>query len=173
MPEITLPEIHLRDVKLPDGLRDMNRQDIANAIGNVKADLKKLEMPDIDLSKVELPKAIEDRLPNRKRSNKLMPLLGLAAVGSMIAAAWYLITSPTAGTKIRETADRLWTKATGRTTDLGRYDDEQDLGSLLQNQDPAFETPSALGDTWSETMDDLGNGTPVGPGRTEETTPAH
>ena len=60
MPDISLPEIHLPDFKLPEGLRDMNRHDIQNAIGDRMP--KKIEMPDVDLSKVELPKVVEDRL---------------------------------------------------------------------------------------------------------------
>ena len=82
MPDITLPEVKLPDVKLPEGLRDMNRHDIQAALNDRMP--KKVEMPDVDLSKVDLPKvdlakaqksverrlkdvdlpkAVEDRLP--------------------------------------------------------------------------------------------------------------
>src|SRR6185295_8121286 len=107
MPDISLPEIHLPDVKLPGGLRDMNRHDIQNAINDRLP--KKVEMPDVDLSKIDLPKAVEDRLsqvekavnrldlpkaiedrmPGRKRSNPILPLAALLAIGSMFAAAWW------------------------------------------------------------------------------------
>ena len=92
MPDITMPEVKLPDVKLPEGLRDMNRHDIQAAINERKP--KKIEMPDVDLSKVdlpkidlskaqksverrlkdvELPKAVEDRLPGRRRTNPILP----------------------------------------------------------------------------------------------------
>src|SRR5258705_13069651 len=60
MPDLSLPEIHLPDIKLPEGLRDMNRHDIQNAISDRMP--KKIQMPDVDLSNVELPKAVENRL---------------------------------------------------------------------------------------------------------------
>jgi hypothetical protein len=39
------------DIKLLDGLRDMNKRDIQNALGDRLP--KKVEMPDVDLSKVD------------------------------------------------------------------------------------------------------------------------
>jgi hypothetical protein len=60
MPDLSFPDIHLPDIKLPDGLRDMNRQDIQTAIGDRMP--KRSDMPAIDLSRVDLPKAVEDRL---------------------------------------------------------------------------------------------------------------
>ena len=144
MPDLSLPEIRLPDIKLPEGLRDMNRHDIQNALGDRLP--KKIEMPDVDLSKVDLPKAlddrltklekaikdidlekaiskidlpkaVEDRIPGRKRSNPILPLAALLAVGSMFAAAWYLITSPTASDKVRETAERIKARVTGPIMD--------------------------------------------------------
>ena len=108
MPDISMPEVHLPDIKLPEGLRDINRRDIQNAINDRMP--KKIEMPDVDLSKVELPKAVEDRLkqvekkldsidlskvelpkavqdrlPGRRRSNPILPLAAILAVGSAFA----------------------------------------------------------------------------------------
>ena len=99
MPDISLPDVHLPDIKLPDGLRDMNRRDIQSAINDRMP--RKIEMPDVDLSKVELPKAVddrlktlekrldsidlskvplpkvvEDRLPRKRRSNPFLPFAG-------------------------------------------------------------------------------------------------
>ncbi len=184
MPDISLPEIHLPDIKLPEGLRDMNRHDIQNAIGDRLP--KKLEMPDVDLSKVELPKAVEarlsqiekainkidlpkaveDRLPGRKRTNPILPVAAFVAVSSMIAAAWWLITSPDAATKVRETADRIRAKVTGAETGMVRYDDDADLGSLLP--DPAQNRPSAEAETWPDTFADLGETVAAGNGSTTE-----
>ena len=184
MPDISLPEIHLPDIKLPDGLRDMNRHDIQNAISDRMP--KKIEMPDVDLSKVELPKAIEDRLdkvekaiskidlpksvesrlPGRKRSNPILPVAALLAVGSMFAAAWWLITSPTAGDKVREATDRLKARIGGRETGLQRYDDDGDLGSLLPN--PEQTRPSVENETWPDTFSELGQTVSAGNGASGE-----
>ena len=121
MPEITVPEIRLPDVKLPEGLRDMSRKDIEAAINSrlprkielPEVDLSKVDLGKVDLSRLELPKAVEDRLPNRRRTNPLLPLAALAAIGSLVAAAWWLITSPTAMLRVRETADRIRSRING------------------------------------------------------------
>jgi hypothetical protein len=184
MPELSLPEIRLPDIKLPDGLRDMNRHDIQNAIGDRMP--RKIEAPDIDLSKIDLPKAVEkrldkiekaindldlpkaveSRLPGRKRSNPILPLAAIVAIGSMFAAAWYLITSPTAGTKVRETADRIKARVTGQETALTRYDDDNDLGSLLPNPDQT--RPSVEAETWPDTFADVGEEIHAGNGATSD-----
>lgn len=180
MPDISLPEIHFPEIKLPDSLRDMNRHDIQNAIGDRMP--KKIEMPDIDLSKVDLPKAVddrlarlekainrldlpkavEDRMPRRKRTNPILPIAALLAVGSMFAAAWWLITSPTAGLKVRQTADRLKARMSGQETGIQRYDDDGDLGSLLP--DPDQTRPSVENETWPDTFADLGQTVSAGNG---------
>ena len=182
MPDLSLPELHLPDIKLPDGLRDMNRHDIQSAISDRMP--KKIEMPDVDLSKVDLPKAIEDRLdkvekaikdidlpksvesrlPGRKKTNPILPVAALFAVGSMIAAAWWLITSPTAGVRIRETADRVKARLNGETA-VERYDNDGDLGSLLP--DPAQTRPTVENETWPDTFTDLGQTVAAGNGATE------
>jgi hypothetical protein len=140
MPDINLPEVKLPTVKLPDGWRDMSRDDIVNAAKDVRLP-KKVEMPDIDfskvdfskidLSKIELPKQVADRLPNRKRTNPILPIAGLVAIGAMIAAAWWLITSPVTGPRIRTAVNDLKSRMNGEPSDLIRYDDEEDLGSLV------------------------------------------
>jgi hypothetical protein len=154
MPEITMPEVKLPDIKLPEGLREMNKKDIQSALGDRLP--KKVEMPDVDLSKVEIPKAVDERLKRvekwvdsvdlskttagkaldermhpRRRPNPLLPIAALIAVLSAMAAAVWLITSPTATTRVRETADRTWRKVTGQNTDLMVRDDDDDLASLL------------------------------------------
>jgi hypothetical protein len=170
MPEITLPEVRLPEVRLPEGLREMNRKDIQSTL-NEKLP-KKIELPDVDLSKIDLskidlskvelpkaveerlPKAVEERLPNRRRTSPVLPLMAFAAVMAAIAAAWWLITSPTAATRVREGADRTWRKVTGQPTDLVRYDDDNDLGSLLPNPDQT--RPSAESEAWPDTFSELG-----------------
>jgi hypothetical protein len=170
MPDLSLPEIHLPDIKLPDGLRDMNRQDIQSAIGDRLP--KKVEMPDIDLSKVDLPKAVEarlskvekainkmdlpkaveDRLPQRKRSNPIFPLAAILAVGSMFVAAWWLITSPDAATRVQTTAKRIRARVTGEELAVQPYDNDADLGSLMSDDRAR---PSIQNETWPEKAEDL------------------
>ena len=179
MPDLSLPEIRLPDIKLPDGLRDMSRHDIQNAIGERMP--KKIEMPDVDLPKaveqrlnklekaianVDLPKAVQDRLPGRKRTNPILPVAAVLAVGSMIAAAWWLITSPTAVTKVREAADRVRLKVTGRTTDMVRFDDDEDLGSLLPES--GHDRPVVEAETWPDTLADLEQPVKTGNGSSAE-----
>ena len=159
MPEINLPEVKLPSVKLPEGLRDMNREDIVNAAKDVRLP-KKVEMPDIDFSKidfskidfskVELPKQLTDRLPNRKRTNPLVPIAGLMAIGAMIAAAWWLITSPVTGPRIRTAVNDLKTRMNGEPNDLIRYDDEKDLGSLVTDS-PVDTSPTLASNRYATT----------------------
>ena len=175
MPDISLPEIHLPDVKLPEGLRDMNRKDIQKAIGDIRTPRlpDRIEMPDIDLSKVEmpkalegrLPKAVESRLPVKRRSNPFLPLAALLAIGTMFAAAWWLITTPDAGLRVRQTVDRLRMKLTGQPTDVVLYDDDGNLTSLLPDEETS--RPTAEAESWPDTYADArqavraGNGSPV------------
>jgi hypothetical protein len=167
MPDISLPDIHLPDMKLPEGLRDMKRQDIQNAIGDrwprkiempdvdlSKVDLSKVDLSKVDLSKIELPKSVEKRLPGRRRTNPILPIAAIVAIGSLVAAAWWLITSPTAMVRVRDTADRLRARLNG-PLELERFDDEQHLGSLLP--EPNETRPSVEAETWPDTFSDVGD----------------
>ena len=168
MPEINLPEVKLPEIKWPDGLRDMSREDIVNAARDVRMP-KRSDLPDIDLSKIELPKQISDRLPYRKRSNPLLPIAGFVAIGAAIAAAWWLITSPVTGPRIRHAVNDLKARMNGESNDLVRYDDESDLGSLLAESPTVGSSPLASDPyTTSNGMADLGDGVPVGPGEMSE-----
>ena len=189
MPDLSLPEVHLPDIKLPDGLRDINRRDIQAAINDRMP--RRVEMPDVDLSKVELPKAvedrlksvekkldsidlskinvpkaIEDRLPGKRRTNPILPIAAVVAVGSMFAAAWWFLTTPGATMRVREAADRTWRKVTGQELDLVAYDRDEDLGSLLPNPDQT--RPSVEAETWPDTFSDLGESVRAGNGSTTE-----
>ena len=184
MPDLSMPEIHLPDFKLPDGLRDMNRHDIQNAISDRMP--KKSDLPDIDrsridlpkagddrlnkiekaINKLDLPKAVEDRMPRRRRSNPILPVAAFLAVVSMIAAAWWLITSPSASLKVRQAADRIKTRMTGAETGVQVFDDDRELGSLLP--DPDQTRPTIEHDTWPDTLADLGETVSAGNGATSE-----
>ena len=173
MPEINLPEVKLPEFKWPDGLRDMNREDFVNAARDVRMpDMrmpKKSDLPDIDFSKIELPKQISDRLPNRKRTNPLLPITVFVAIGAAVAAAWWLITSPVTGPRIRHAVNDLKARMNGESNDLVRYDDEKDLGSLLTDS-PSASASSITSDpyTTSNGMADLDDAVAVGPGETSE-----
>jgi hypothetical protein len=167
-----MPEINLPEIKLPEGLREMTRDDIVQAARDVrlpKMELpKKLEFPEIDLSKVDLPKPIAERLPGRKRRNPLMPFVGLAVVGAAVAAIWWLFTSAETGPRVRSALNDLKAKVTGQRHDLIRYDDEGDLGSLLGDQDRTavstdFADTTAAGIESPSGTSDL-SAVPVGPG---------
>jgi hypothetical protein len=175
MPEINLPEVKLPDIKLPEGLRDMTRDDIVHAAKDVrlpKMELpKRIEMPDIDFSKVDLPKPIADRLPGRKRTNPILPIAGMLAIGALLAGIWFLVTSPVTGPRVRHAFYDLRSKLTGQRTDIVRYDDDLDLGSLVREDESSMPTP---GHVTSETYDSRTQsagmtGVPVGPGEGVDT----
>lgn len=172
MPEITLPEVKLPDIKLPD-FREMTRDDIVEAAKDVKLP-KNIRMPDVDLSKIELPDAIEDRLPGRRRTNPMIPLLALTVVGLAVVAAWWLFTSATTGPRVRRAVDDLRTRMSGEPSDLIRYDDDTDLGSLVgqgettmgENQSPYASEPFRTADVGEMGYDR--EGVAVGPGATAD-----
>jgi hypothetical protein len=178
MREITLPEVKLPDIKLPDGFREMSRDDIVNAAKDVrlpKMELpKRLEMPDIDLSKVDLPKPIADRLPGRKRRNPIFPIAGMLAIGALLAGIWYLVTSPVTGPRVKSAFYDLRSRVTGQRTDMIRYDDDLDLGSLVR-EDGTSHAGSTFsgGSTLSESTptSDLTSGMPVGAGESLDAKP--
>ena len=174
MPEINLPEVKLPDIKLPEGLRDMTRDDLVHAARDVrlpKVDLpKRVEMPDIDLSNVELPKPIADRLPKRKRSNPFLPFAGILAIGAIVAAVWWLFTSQQTGPRMRVAVNDLKARMTGQRHDLVRYDDEGDLGSLIGAEEGrSYTSPTTAGGMTTPAGSSDFSQVPVGPGETGDT----
>jgi hypothetical protein len=167
MPEINLPEVKLPEIKMPEGLRDMSREDIVNAAREVRMP-KMSDLPDIDLSKIDLPKPIADRMPNRNRPNPIVPVAAFMAIGAAIAAAWWLVTSSATGPRIRRAVNDLKSRVTGETTDLVRYDNEADLGSLLTDASDANGS-STISPAYETTrMSDLDEGVSVGSGEMPE-----
>jgi hypothetical protein len=168
MRDITLPEVKLPDIKLPDGLRDMTRDDIVQAAHDARVRgmelQKKIEMPDIDLSKVELPKQISDRLPGRRRTNPLLPIAGVMAIGAAIAGIWWLFTSSVTGPRVRSAVNDLKQRVTGESNDLVRYDNDDDLGSLLADAGEGRTSMGSTPYTSTNGIDPLTAGSPVGPG---------
>jgi len=164
MAEITLPDVKLPDIKLPEGLRDMTRDDIVQAAKDVRLP-KKIELPDVDLSKAPLPKQLADRLPGRRRTNPLWPIAGFLAIGAAIAAAWYLVTSPVTGPRVRHAFYDLRARVTGQRNDVVRYDEDGDLGSLLTDRGDTAGTPTRSSYENASTTPDVATGTAVGPGQ--------
>ncbi len=80
---------------------------------------------------LELPKAGREQ---RGNGLPFLPIAAFVAVMAAIAAAFWLVTSPTAATRVRDSADRTWRKVTRQATDMVRYDAEDDLASLLPSQ---------------------------------------
>jgi hypothetical protein len=157
--DVRLPDVKLPDVKLPDGLRDMNKDDIVEVVREVKLPKdvkvpKTIKLPDVDLSKVELPDAVRDRLPdsiadrmpNRRGPNPILALMALTVVGLVFVGAWWLMTSPSAGTRVRRAVDDLRSRMNGEENGLIRYDDETHLGSLVSEQTPIASDSYRIGD---------------------------
>ena len=117
MPEIELPDVKLPDFKLPESI-----------------DLSKIDLSKVDLSNLELPKQVSNRLPGRSRPNPLLPIAGIVAIGAAIAAIWWLFTSSLTGPRMRSAVGDIKQRMTGEDTDLIRYDNEQNLGSLLPDE---------------------------------------
>jgi hypothetical protein len=69
----------------------------------------------------------------------LIPLLALTVVGLAFVAAWWLITSAATGPRVRRAIDDARARMSGEPKDLVRYDNDRDLGSLVQ-QDTGLET---------------------------------
>ena len=180
MREIVMPEVKLPDIKLPEGLREMSRDDIVQAAHDArsnmhmprkidlpdidlsKVDLSKVDLSRIDLSKVELPKQISDRLPRRRRSNPLLPIAGIVALGALIAGVWWLFTSSMTGPRVRTAVNDLKQRVTGDSTDVVRYDDERNLESVLSD---GGNGRSAIGSEFhssTDSLSDLSNGIPAG-----------
>ena len=175
MREITMPEVKLPDIKLPEGLREMSRDDIVQAAHDVRSNVhmpRKIDMPDIDLSKidlstidlskVELPKQISDRLPRRRRSNPLLPIAGIVALGAMIAGIWWLFTSSATGPRVRSAVKDLKQRVTGDSTDIVRYDDDRDLGSVLADGGNGRSAMGSEPYSSTDSLSDLSNGVPAG-----------
>jgi len=142
VPELTMPEVRLSDIKLPDV--DLSKLEMP------KVDLSKVDLPKIDLSKIEMPKVgREDR-----GGFPFLPIAAFMAVIAAIGAALWLVSSPGATARVRDSADRTWRKVTRQATDVIRYDEDDDLASLLPNPDQT--RPTGEEEAWPDTFAELG-----------------
>jgi hypothetical protein len=90
----------IEEVKLPKALRDLSLEDLQHAIAEIK--LPKVEVPDkIVIPRVEIDtKAIERRLPGRRRRRNRLPFLVIGGI-ALVAAAWFLFNATGMGPRIR------------------------------------------------------------------------
>lgn len=149
MPTITLPEVDLTKVRIPE------------------LDLSNVELPKVDLSKaveghvktvtdwadgLELPKVGREQ---RSGGFPFLPIAAFVAVMAAIAAAFWLVSSPTAATRVRDSADRTWRRVTRQATDMVRYDADDDLASLLPSRDAESSGMSDAADAAGAAASDL------------------
>lgn len=99
-----MPTIRLDDVRLPElHLPEMSRDDITRAIGDARRDVdlsrfdpRKVELPDIDLSRVDVPRAIVGAaeaagLVRPRRASRRPLMIGAVVVAGL--AGFALLTS--------------------------------------------------------------------------------
>jgi len=164
MPDISLPEVHLPDFKLPEGLRDMNREDIQKAMPDVR--LPKFDLPKrSDISK-ELAKAgrdIDKAIPRRAAPSPLPFVIFGMLAGLFIG--WFLASSTVTGPRIGGAVDEVRGRVAKWRANGSGDDDEYD------SQPAAF--PDALrapggSDPYAANLSERGTGVGVGPGAMPE-----
>lgn len=149
LPEVRLPEVDLSKIKVPDVDRskvDLSKVDVPKALEDGRKAVEDWASS-IDLSKIGSNlKAAPDTIAGRRRSNPILPIAVLIAVLSAMAATVWLINSPSAGPRIRSSADRAWRKVRGQETAVERFDDADDLASLLPDRNGHPSGSQALAD---------------------------
>ena len=162
MPDISLPEVHLPDFKLPEGLRDVNREDIQKAMPDVRLP-KMPRRSDIskELAKAtkELEKAgrdLEKNLPRRPGPSPL-PFVILGLLGGLVVG-WLLASSPTTAPRISGLVDEVKSRINRWRT--AAMDDGLDAETA------AFRDPVPMqSDTYAGAMSEAQTGVGVGPGQ--------
>jgi hypothetical protein len=160
MPDISFPEVHLPDFKLPEGLRDMNREDIQKSMSDVKVpkiDLPKRKDISRELAKAtskatkELEKAgrdIEKNLPRRSGPSPL-PFVIFGMLSGLVVG-WLLASSPTTGPRISSLVDEIKSRVDRwRTAAMER---------TAAGSEPGYR------DTYAGAMSEAQTGVGVGPG---------
>lgn len=169
-----MPEIKLPEVRLPEGLREMRREDIQQTMAdfrmpkverpkNLRLPKFDVDLPKVDLSKIEMPAGIEDRMPGRKRRN---PIPMLLAAGVAIGAAVWLVAASPLAPAIRRAARDLRSRL-GMTDvpmeELDELDDELELQGPASGFDTGYETGTGPG-AFAAPAADGRSPVPVGPG---------
>lgn len=156
MPDISFPEVHLPDLKLPQGLRDMNREDIQKSISDVrpKIDLPKSKDISRELAKAtkQLEKAgrgIEKNLPRRSGPSPL-PFVIFGMLSGLVVG-WLLASSPATGPRISSLVDEIKTRVDRWRT-------------AAMSDAEAGSEPATYRDTYAGAMSDAQTSVGVGPG---------
>jgi hypothetical protein len=164
MPDFSLPEVHLPDFKLPEGLRDMNREDIQKAMPDVR--LPKIDLPKrSDISK-ELAKAgrdLDKALPRRAAPSPWPFVLFGMLAGLFIG--WFLASSTVTGPRIGGAVDEVRGRVAKWRENGSGSDDDYD------SQPAAFPDalPAPVGsEPYAANMKDRETGVGVGPGTLQE-----
>ena len=113
MPEFKIKEIRLPELRLPE----MSRDDIAKALGDVRhelddmrrdIDVSKVEMPKVDLSSIDVPKAVSNAAQAtglvKRRSSRVPFVVG--ALVTLGIVGWALLNSPAMKPRLRAAIDR-------------------------------------------------------------------
>ena len=165
MPDISLPEVRLRD-KLPEGLRDMSREDIQKAMPEMR--LPRLELPRRSGVSKEVAKAVKDlekagrdldkALPRRPAPSPL-PFVFFGMLAGLFIG-WFLASSAATGPRIGGIVDEFRGRVTRWRGSDGSTDD-------YDTQPAAF--PDALRaperrDPFAGNMNEHETGIAVGPG---------
>ena len=166
MPDISFPEVHLPDLKLPQGLRDMNREDIQKSMsdrnaGRQVAEDRPAEVQDIsrELAKAtkQLEKAgrdIEKNLPRRSAPSPL-PFVIFGMLSGLVVG-WLLASSPTTGPRISSLVDELKSR-------VDRWRSAAMDGAKVGSESAASRD-DARSDTYASAMSEAQAGVGVGPG---------
>ncbi|MEX1173438.1 MAG: hypothetical protein WEG56_12605 [Chloroflexota bacterium] len=157
-----MPTIRLDDVRLPEfHLPEMSRDDITKAIGDARRDVdlsrfdpRKVELPDIDLSGVDVPKAIAGAaaaagLVRPRRASRRPLVIGAAVVIGLAGFALLMSTG------VRSRLAALAAKARERVAEWRGSMDTFDA----DDEAVAFDAADTAGVTTSPFADDLAAGT--------------
>ena len=163
MPDISFPEVHLPDFKLPEGLRDMNREDIQKAIPDVH--LPKIDLPRRSTISKELARAgkeiekagrdVDKALPRRSAPSPLpFVVFGLLA-GLFIG--WFLASSTVTGPRIGGLVDDVRVR-------VDRWRRNEGDGDSADAEPAAFPDAPGARERFAGAMSEQETGVGVGPG---------
>ncbi|MEJ7748047.1 MAG: hypothetical protein WKF56_02020 [Candidatus Limnocylindrales bacterium] len=155
MPGLKMPDVRMPELHLPE----MNRDDIGRALGEARRELgdlrrdldsmrRDVEIPKVDLSRIDVPKAVTNAAISagivKKKTSRLPLAIGALVTAAVVGVA--LINSPALTSRVRAAIQALRERLNG-----GRGDD--------QSSDPyAFDAAMPMPVESSPYSDDLTGG---------------